>query len=246
MKYNFELNEIVSYNLEGETYDYFDQLNSTCSALKNSLKVKATDKDSDQNGLIKYKLIQQVHRKNSNFKRNRKEILKSMHGLELDSNSFFSIDQSDGSVSLKVCKEINSRFKLTKKKFIELTSLLDYELYTKHILVVEAIDTSIYNPLQTFVTLELKLNDLNDNSPYLVNFFTKSCSSKIDNLVGETPNKSLYFKKKEANITIDYFEPQPNIIKGALTANGKQRFISSRIIISSKNTSLEIIFLSFL
>lgn len=233
VKYNFELNEIVSYPLN-EDHDYYDRLNSTCSVLKNKLKVEATDKDSDQNGLIRFKLVQQVHRKNSNFKSNRNEIMQSIQPLELelDSNSFFSIDQSDGSVSLKVCKQISSgrRFEITKKKFMELTSLLDYELYTKHILVVEASDASVYNSLQTFVTLELKLNDLNDNSPYFVNFFTKSCSSKIGSLVEETSKKS-NFGKKDTNITIESFEHRPKMNKN-LTANVK--FISSRIIITSK------------
>ena len=66
---------------------------------------------------------------------------------------------------------------LSRIRYLELTSLLDHELYTRHTLVVQASDSSAHNPLQTFATVELNLLDVNDHAPAVLGLYSSSCES---------------------------------------------------------------------
>jgi hypothetical protein len=209
-KYIFNLNETTELSTENDVTTekkyYFNILKQTCLNLKSQIRVKAIDADLGLNGLINYKLIQQVHRKNVNFKSNLNKILQQSALDEsnfmiseslIDPDALFSIDKQTGSIYLKVCEHLNSKKSINRQKFIELTLLLDFELYTKHILVVEAIDSSTHNPLQSFVTLEINIFDMNDQVPDLISLYSKRCSINKDD-----------FETNPINITIQRLTKQ--------------------------------------
>lgn len=246
-KYNFQLNEIIEYEETPLLINYAELLNKTCLKLKDSLRVHATDKDLGLNGKIEYKIIQQVHRKNSNYKENLNQILKKSNqiGSSLDPNSLFVIDKSDGSIYLAICKwffdDEKTLKRLGKKEFAEITSLLDYELYNKHILVVEATDSSEYNPLQTFVTVEVGLSDLNDHAPFLTDFHSNNCAARKEGLVLTSairPNVLYDGVENEINITIRVFEPRSNLNFKDLRIKPNGTFVSARIVITGNKKKI--------
>lgn len=210
--------------------------------------MEAIDKDLDLNGKVKYKLVQQVHRKNSNYRSNLKQILQLSEDRFLDdvprAESLFSIDEMDGSIQIQACQSMlgnEEEVFISEKSFFELTALLDYELYNKHILVIEASDSSLYNPLQTFVTVELNLVDVNDHAPYLVDFHTKTCASKaeVDDDVMKMrvmgPVARLMedmVPNEEVKIVIESFKPRPRINFEGVRPKRMETFISSRIVIT--------------
>jgi hypothetical protein len=214
-KYIFNLNETTELSTENDVTTekkyYFNILKQTCLNLKSQIRVKAVDGDLGLNGLINYKLIQQVHRKNVNFKSNLNKILQQSAVDEssnfitseslIDHDALFSIDKQTGSIYLKVCEHLNSKKSINRQKFIELTLLLDYELYTKHILVVEAIDSSTHNPLQSFVTLEINIFDMNDQTPDLISLYSKRCSINKDDFETNTINITIQRLTKQVSQT---------------------------------------------
>lgn len=214
-KYIFNLNETTELSTENDVTTekkyYFNILKQTCLNLKSQIRVKAVDGDLGLNGLINYKLIQQVHRKNVNFKSNLNKILQQSAVDEssnfmiseslIDPDALFSIDKQTGSIYLKVCEHLNSKKSINRQKFIELTLLLDYELYTKHILVVEAIDSSTHNPLQSFVTLEINIFDMNDQTPDLISLYSKRCSINKDDFETNTINITIQRLTKQVSQT---------------------------------------------
>ena len=266
-KYTFKVNEVTEYSNNQKSTDeseyYFEILNHTCQYLKHELQIKATDKDLHLNGLIKYKLIQQVHQKNPNFKHNLNKILNKVASNEenpgfrfmssnLDSSSLFSIDENEGAIWLTVCYGLeelkHDEPSLSRKRFLELTSLLDYELYSKHIFVVEASDTSMYNPLQTFVTVELNLLDLNDHTPYMVSLYSKKCAKLSDFQSHEYTNHSASFvhssfissiekngsDRSEINVLIENLDVQDEQLRRQVKLSDEDEFIGNMSFLSSK------------
>jgi hypothetical protein len=79
-----------------------------------------------------------------------------------------------------VCEYLknNSLTRIDRGKYLEYTVLLDYEAYVKHILVVEASDSNPDSPLQTIVTVEVSLSDLNDNRPLIVSLYSLECAAR--------------------------------------------------------------------
>ena len=245
-KYVFDLLETTEFDrhyalnrasFESDTAYYANLLEQTCAILKNKLNVNAIDKDHGLNSLIKYNIVQQVHRKNVNSKTtsyaqhpfNSINLKQKHHGTNqytkmsrshdnLDEDSLFHIDESDGSICLKACVAPVYATNLTRDKFVQLTGLLDYESYSKHILLIEARDSNPYNPLQSVVTLEINLLDLNDNPPLLISFQSEKCKKKnlfehqlstsAENFDISTPNVSIqYF-----NVDADSFSNSGNIL----------------------------------
>lgn len=179
-KYLFNLNETTEFSTEYNEH-YFNQLKETCSNLKAQLKVKAFDSDLDLNGQISYKIIQQVHRKNPGYKTNINRILTEDNYDQLDSQSIFTIDKHKGLIYLKICDDLAIKQPVSRLKYLEYMILLDFELYVKHILVIEASDSSAYNPLQSFVTVEINILDLNDQAPTLISLYSSDCSIRDHN-----------------------------------------------------------------
>ncbi|CAM5999916.1 unnamed protein product [Sphagnum balticum] len=66
---------------------------------------------------------------------------------------------------------------MDRMKYLEYTILLDYEAFVKHVLVVEASDSSVDSPLQSIVTVEIGLSDLNDNRPLIMGLFSLECAA---------------------------------------------------------------------
>lgn len=98
-------------------------------------------------------------------------------------SSMFTIDERDGSIRLLICDKMLTGDEvrpIDRDRFVELTNFLNYESYLKHILVVEATDSSRLNPLQSVVTLEINLVDLNDNRPFVVSLFSRECARPAD------------------------------------------------------------------
>ena len=119
-------------------------------------------------------------------------------------DSIFYIDETEGTVSLVACTMPMYAKNLTQSKFLELTSLLDYETYSKHILLVEARDSNPYNSLQAVVTLEINLIDVNDNPPMLTGIFSEKCSTTIrPKQQSESNENSLDIKPP--HVSIQYF-----------------------------------------
>lgn len=206
--------------------------------------MEAIDKDLDLNGKVKYKLVQQVHRKNSNYRSNLKQILQLSEDRFLDdvprAESLFSINEKDGSIQIQACQLTEEGLFVSEKSFFEFTALLDYELYNKHILVIEASDSSLYNPLQTFVTVELNLVDVNDHAPYLVDFHTRTCSSKAEDadvmrmrVMGPVPTElNNAVISENVKIVTESFKPRPRINFQGVLPKRTETFISSRIVIT--------------
>jgi hypothetical protein len=61
---------------------YTKLLYETCIEMRRQLVVNAIDKDADLNGLIKYRIVQQVHKKNVNFDSNLKSISKRNRAID--------------------------------------------------------------------------------------------------------------------------------------------------------------------
>ncbi len=188
-KYIFNLNEATELSMhspDAQSY-YLNQLGVTCAYLRKEIRVRAMDSDLGANGQIKYKIIQQVNRKNPSFKANWMKIVQLTSDetesvpdeATLNPDAHFTIDKLTGQIYLKICDNLN-RSHISRRKFLDLTMLLDYELYTKHIIVVEATDSSLYNPLQSFVTLEINILDLNDHAPVIISLYSSKCSANRD------------------------------------------------------------------
>ena len=241
-KHFSNLNYLKSNDENNENEYYRMLLNATCSSLKSKIKVKANDADAGLNSLVKYKIIQQIHRKNSNFKPNNQpfhpfNVKNALHrandqtqfnpnsfghnphnqiAANLDPDSLFHIDELDGSIYLAICKSLNtptskSSLELSRIKYLELISLLDYESYVKHILVIEATDSSTYNPLQTVVTLEINLIDLNDNPPFLISVFNLKCAKYGSQLDYSENLNDLNRLRSGVNISVQHFNSNFNI-----------------------------------
>ena len=159
-------------DVNGENY-YSNLLKLTCETVRKIVRVKAIDNDQDLNGLVKYKIVQQVHRKHPGFKSNFNTIFNGL-SEETSPEYLFRIDENTGAIELGFCSNLTDKI-IDRLKFIEMTVLLDYELYTKHNLVIEASDSSKYNPLQSFVTVELSLQDLNDHAPLITSLLGLRC-----------------------------------------------------------------------
>ena len=178
-KYVYHLNEtteLSEYYSPIKYEDYYQELlRQTCNQLKSTLSVKAIDYDYGENGIVKYKIVQQIHRKSSQDK-------SKYSNNEKENKAIFHIDENSGKVTLHACKNIDFELGLTKEKFIEITQYLDYELYLKHILVIEASDSNLHNPLQSLATLEINLLDLNDNPP-MINSIHLSYSNNPNQII---------------------------------------------------------------
>lgn len=184
-KYSFNLNEVTEYSTYFELQEPLDELyeterdyygymmNATCRMLKNSMRVDATDLDWGLNSRIKYRLVQQIHRKShvgsgSGASNPGNQAQQLNAHFDDNSEGVFVIDESDGTISLRVCQHL-ANIEMDRFKYLEYTALLDFESFLKHILVVEASDSNPYSPLQTVVTVEINLHDLNDNVPLVLN-----------------------------------------------------------------------------
>lgn len=172
-KYSFYLNEATYYkkyykenNLADSKLIYLNYLEQICDNFKNLVKVIAHDLDEGANSEIKYKIIQQINRKNSNTKTN--------HQNDILIDSVFSIDQN-GSIQLETCRKLDLLESLSFELFIDLTQVLDYELFHKHVIVVEATDSNNENPLSSVVTVDINLMDLNDNKPIVLSLYSSNC-----------------------------------------------------------------------
>jgi hypothetical protein len=232
-KYVFEIKETVQfdefYSSANNDFEYYaNLLEQTCLILKNRIKVTALDMDYGFNSLIKYRIVQQVSRKNAhtsysthpfnavNLKNKPANSQQHHHQHDtsnlyirprtdnIDEESLFYIDESDGTISLVACVMPIYAKNLTRSKFLELTSLLDYETFSKHVLLVEARDSNPYNSLQAVVTLEINLLDVNDNPPMLTGIFKEKCStSNRPQQQSESIENNLDIKSP--NVSIQYF-----------------------------------------
>ena len=219
----------VSFNNDFEYYA--NLLEQTCLLLKNRIKVTALDNDYGFNSLIKYKIVQHVDRKNfqtsylSQHPFNSVNLKSkylgaySLHRQQHDSasvytrsrsshlseDSFFYIDETDGTVSLAACVMPIYAKNLTRDKFLEITNLLDYESFSKHLLLVEARDSNPYNSLQSVVTLEINLLDVNDNPPLLTGIFREKCSKANYHPTTSESFETSKMDFKAPNVSINYY-----------------------------------------
>jgi hypothetical protein len=186
-KYVFHLNEtteLSEYYSPIKYQDYYQELlRQTCNQLKSKLNVNAIDYDYGENGKVKYKIVQQIHRKSS------QEKMKNTNNEE--NRAVFHIDENNGEVTLYVCKNIDFEIGLTRDKFIEITQYLDYELYLKHILVIEASDSNLHNPLHSLATLEINILDLNDNPPMINSIYLSNLNKHYQSMEAYYDNLSI-------------------------------------------------------
>ncbi|CAF0897028.1 unnamed protein product [Brachionus calyciflorus] len=176
-KYSFSINETTEIKDYYENLNFNDSesvnfslfLNQTCAYLSKKLKVFANDADFGQNSLVKYKIIQQINRKHPNYKRN----------LNFNLDSEFIIDENHGSIQMSFCRDLQKYKNINRDSFNELTRFLDFESYYKHVLVVEATDSSLENSLQTVVTVDVNILDLNDNKPFLVGLYNNNLNLNL-------------------------------------------------------------------
>jgi len=207
-KYEFRLDEVVA----AAVASHARLLEATCSALQAQLRVAATDADAGLNGQVRYKLLQQVHRKNANFRENAARVLGSEQGPA--PGSLFVVDASTGQISLEVCQRLAGLANVGEAEFGQLTALLDHELYSRHILVVEASDSAVYSPLQAFVTVEIVVEDLNDHAPFVAEFSARGCA---------------------ANIRVEHFKARQFVsMKQGPSLRPDGTFVSAKIVISGK------------
>ncbi|RNA44963.1 protocadherin Fat 4 [Brachionus plicatilis] len=169
-KYSFYLNEATDYPVyyqqnKSNNSIYFSYLQQICHNLKQNIKVVAHDLDQGLNAALKYNIIQQINRKNPNSK---------MAFWHNSIDAEFWIDQ-DGSIQLEMCQRLQHLKNLTQQLFLDLTRILDYELFHKHVVVVEAKDSNIENPLSTVVTVDINILDLNDHKPFVLSLYSKNC-----------------------------------------------------------------------
>jgi len=242
-KYEFYLNEIV---VDYKEFSFSRLLNKTCKSLRDKLYVVAIDSDDGLNGQVQYKLIQQVHRKNINFKDNFNRILNNelqQHQQQQQQQnqgpgSLFVIDTNTGQIYLDICQRLNTlKNEITESEFKWLTALFDHELYTKHILVVEASDSAVYSSLQTFVTVEIAIKDVNDHAPFVTEMYPRGCLVTKDSMVVITEAERLNIKEKAISIRIENLKPNnfTSLSKGRSSLRPDDRiFVSTRIVISGK------------
>lgn len=94
---------------------------------------------------------------------------------------------------------------------MEVTNLLDFENYIKHILVVEASDSNEYNPLQTVVTVEINLHDLNDNQPFIVSLYSSECARYgLSNDYASLSTELTLDPSSYLNISLQHFSTNPS------------------------------------
>lgn len=238
-KYTFYLNEVTDYQVyyEESMLDYsgsiyFGFLQQICTNLENRIKVEAHDLDEGVNAQIKYKIIQQINRKNLNTK-----------FLDNSMMSEFIIDKN-GSIKLELCEKLDNLRDLSRESFLDLTKILDYEVFHKHVIVVEATDSNTENPLSSVVTVDINLTDLNDNKPLIVNLYSRNCvyQKGLDLNISVQELSSQEFSSKIVINGLSEFSPKGScigqfIVKDLDTEN-TNRQINSKVLDQSSDHSL--------
>ena len=163
----------------------------------------------------------------------------------------FNIDEFEGTITLKVCKNLLSPTNsisshIDRLKYLEYTILLDFETYAKHILVVEASDSNPFSPLQTIVTLEINLNDLNDNRPLILSMLSMECAklgighdfnsmSLLSSLNSLDSSPSTTMTSEHLKVSIQHFNLQAlsTVLNANRNGGDSKKFYSSKIVIDS-------------